>query len=551
MLATLVIGLREGLEAALIVGIIAAFLRKNGESLVPMWVGVTLAAILSLAVGIGLKLSEKTLSHVGQETMEAVIGVVAVFFVTWMIVWMNAHARDMRRRLEAEASEALNKAGGYALAGMAFLAVLREGFETSVFLLATFSVAQSAAWAVAGAVVGLLLAIAVGWGVYAGGAWFNLSRFFRVTAGFLILVAAGLIVASLRDVHEAGWLNAGQRVVVDLSWLVAPGSVHAALLTGMLGIPADPRLVEVVGWLAYLVPVAFYVYWPLALRPEPRMAGYLKLGSGLSLAAIALGLALFYPPVASPSAGPAPIVATADKSRPIIGKAWLNIVPGRSPATLNVSFDGARNAMSLSPPESGHLRHESHNGVEASVWSWSQVEKPDGLPSSLTFDQVIVMSGGRTPVGLSPRRHPGPFDADWRIRRDIRAWTAEGQLLDATERGAVIVILSGGGMSASRTLTVKNLGDHVSSGGWRVLPAHADQVASEMNAIAALRAERRLWAVQSPVFLAVVAFILAISSCRALLHPRRIRDRGGAPLNPKIGQGADKPSRKGIIHGMQ
>ena len=91
------------------------------------------------------------------------------------------------------------------------------------------------------------------------------------------------------------------------------------------------------------------------------------------------------------------------------------------------------------------------------------MEKPDGLPSSLTFDQVIAMSGGRTPVGLSPRRHPGPFDADWRIRRDIRAWTAEGQLLDATERGAVIVILSGGGMSASRTLTVKNLGDHVSS----------------------------------------------------------------------------------------
>ncbi|MGN6471185.1 MAG: FTR1 family iron permease, partial [Rhizobiaceae bacterium] len=133
MLATFVIGLREGLEAALIVGIIAAFLRKNGKSLSAMWLGVTLAVLLSVAVGVALSLLEKALPQAAQEGMEAVIGAIAVFFVTGMIVWMNAHARDMKRQIEADAAEALGRASVYALALMAFLAVLREGFETSVF----------------------------------------------------------------------------------------------------------------------------------------------------------------------------------------------------------------------------------------------------------------------------------------------------------------------------------------------------------------------------------------------------------------------------------
>ena len=187
MLATLVIGLREGLEAALIVGIIAAFLRKNGESLIPMWVGVTLAAILSLAVGIG-ELSEKTLSHVGQRQWRLLLARRRIL----------RHVDDRlderpcprhERRLEAEAGEALNKAGGYALAGMAFLAVLREGFETSVFLLATFSVAQSAAWAVAGAVAAYC-SRSPSAGASTPEGLVQSVPVFRVTAGFLILVAA-------------------------------------------------------------------------------------------------------------------------------------------------------------------------------------------------------------------------------------------------------------------------------------------------------------------------------------------------------------------------
>ncbi len=220
MLATFVIGLREGLEAALIVGIIAAFLRNNGKSLFAMWWGVGLAIALSIAVGVGLSLVEQALPQAAQEGMETVIGAVAIFFVTGMIAWMQAHARSLKKDLEAEAAEAISHAGAFALASMAFLAVLREGFETSVFLLATFSAAQSAAWAATGAIIGLVLAVLIGWGIYAGGVRINLSRFFRITGAFLILVAAGLVISSLRTAHEAGWLYAGQQATVDSpGWL--------------------------------------------------------------------------------------------------------------------------------------------------------------------------------------------------------------------------------------------------------------------------------------------------------------------------------------------
>ncbi len=170
--------MREGLEAALIVGIIAAFLRKNGKRLTAMWLGVVLALVLSVIVGVGLDLAEQALPQSRQEGMESIIGGIAVFFVTGMIVWMNNHAQNMRQQLEAEAAEALSQASAYALASMAFLAVLKEGFETSVFLLATFSAAQSAVLAAAGAIIGLLLAVVIGWGIYIGGVKINLSRFF-------------------------------------------------------------------------------------------------------------------------------------------------------------------------------------------------------------------------------------------------------------------------------------------------------------------------------------------------------------------------------------
>src|ERR1700755_2536007 len=135
-LGTFLIGLREGLEATLIVSIVAAFLRRNGRSVRPMLAGVVLAVAISIGVGVALNLLSETLPQRQQEMLETVIGVIAVIFVTTMIIWMNRNAFRMKGELEREAQQAINAGGSLALAVMAFLAVLKEGFETAVFLLA-------------------------------------------------------------------------------------------------------------------------------------------------------------------------------------------------------------------------------------------------------------------------------------------------------------------------------------------------------------------------------------------------------------------------------
>ena len=248
MLATFIIGLREGLEAALIVGIIAAFLTKNGRRLTPMWIGVGSAVLLSLAVGITLAVVEHSLPQSAQEGMETVIGAVAVFFVTGMILWMSSHSRGLKRELEASAQHALGGGASSALVVMAFLAVLKEGFETSVFLLATFQASTSAAVAATGALLGILVSIGLGIAIYRGGVRINLSKFFRATGIFLVLVAAGLVVTALRTAHEAGWLNAGQQRTFDLSWLAPVGSIRGALFTGVLGILTGGLIISGMLW---------------------------------------------------------------------------------------------------------------------------------------------------------------------------------------------------------------------------------------------------------------------------------------------------------------
>lgn len=272
MLPTFVIALREGVEASLIVGIVAAFVAQQGrrDALRWMWTGVALAAALCLAVGIGLRLLGQSLPQARQEGLESAIALVAVAMVTYMIVWMRRHARSMRRLLEGEAASALAHGSVLALVGMAFFAVLREGIETAVFLLAVFDNSTNAVAASSGAILGLAVAVVLGYLLYKGGVRINLSRFFRLTGAVLVLVAAGLVASALHAAHEAGWLNVLQAPALDLSWLVAPGSVRAALLTGMLGLRPEPTAGEALGWLLYAVPVGLYVLWPDRWRPLAR-----------------------------------------------------------------------------------------------------------------------------------------------------------------------------------------------------------------------------------------------------------------------------------------
>jgi high-affinity iron transporter len=272
MLPTLVIGLREGLEASLIVGIVAGFLAGQGrrDALRQVWAGVLAAVVICLGVGVGLQLLSADLPQAQQEGLETVIGLFAVAMVTYMVVWMRRHARDLKGELEGAAGTALARGSAAALVLMAFLAVLREGFETAVFLLAAFQASGNALLAGSGALIGIVVAVALGYAIYRGGVKLNLSRFFRLTGVVLVVVAAGLVMTALHTAHEAGWVNFGQDRVADLSWLVLPGTPVSSLVTGVLGIQPYPVVIELAAWLIYLVPMLVYLLWPQPRTPRPR-----------------------------------------------------------------------------------------------------------------------------------------------------------------------------------------------------------------------------------------------------------------------------------------
>ena len=252
MLPAFVIGLREGLEAALIVGIIGAFLSGAGArwALRPVALGVAAAVLLSLAAGAALKVADANLPQRQQEAFETVVALVAVGVITWMIVWMRRHAPTLRETLQRDAKAALVTGSAAALVGMAFFAVLREGLETAVFLLAAFSSSIDPWLTGLGAVLGILVAVALGYGIFRGGVRLDLAH----------------------TAHEAGWLNVLQGETLDLSSIVAPGTVRGAVLTGMLGLQPQPVVAEVLAWALYVAVMLPVVLVPASLVRRVRAA---------------------------------------------------------------------------------------------------------------------------------------------------------------------------------------------------------------------------------------------------------------------------------------
>ncbi|MCA9834372.1 MAG: FTR1 family protein [Thermomicrobiales bacterium] len=525
MLATFIIGLREGLEAALIIGIIAAFLRKAGKSLVPMWTGVALAIMLSVAVGVTLKLIERELSQSKQEALETIIGAVAVVFVTGMIVWMNDHARGMKAALEHEAAHALGQGSARSLAIMAFLAVLKEGFETSVFLLATFSVAQSTKLAAMGALLGIATSAIIGFGIYVGGIKINLGKFFRYTGAFLIVVAAGLALSVVRTAHEAGWINAGQQKTFDLSWLVQPGTVQSALITGVLGIPADPRLIEVIAWFAYLIPVSLYVYWPAKWRPQGAAVPRFKFSLAGVLLAVALGLYIGYPSPTINAANKLDLVANDDQVTSI-GTAQL--VSDASGMSLQITENGQEpEIIRLDQPGA---TVDIHNGLEAEEWVISRTT--EGETQSITLNELIELNGGRLPVGVNANRNPGPFTMTQSTVHSTTVWIYHGVLLDATDVSKSIIEISDGGLDYPRTINTSRDG----TSGWAVAQEDRDSQAKAINDLDLSEAEHKLWARDLPILLSVIAIGFIVSGASSLAHLRRERkgqpDTHAPPVEP-------------------
>jgi len=270
MLVPFLIMLREGIEAALIVGIIASFLRHTGRArLMPaVWAGVFLALGLSLFVGAGLQWMAAEFPQKQQELFEGLVGFIAVGMLTGMVFWMRKASRSIKGELQASVDKALSTSGSasWALIGMVFLAVAREGVESVFFLLAIFQ--QSSGWsAAAGAFLGVALSVLLGIGLYKGGVRINLRQFFRYTGVFILVVAAGLLAGAVRRLHEAGVWNQLQQVVFDSSGVLPEDSPLGVILGGLLGYMHAPVVGEVLAWALYLAVTLVMFFWPVKVAP--------------------------------------------------------------------------------------------------------------------------------------------------------------------------------------------------------------------------------------------------------------------------------------------
>ncbi|MDR3463510.1 MAG: FTR1 family protein [Beijerinckiaceae bacterium] len=265
MLVAFLIMLREGIEASLIVGIIAGYLARTGRRrfLGAVWAGVLAAAVLCLALGIALEKASTEFPQRQQELFESIVAFIAVGVLTSMVFWMKSAARSIKAQLhdQIDASLQTSRGGAIALVLMAFFAVGREGLESVFFLLATFE--QSTGIGVPlGAILGLVAAVAFGLLIFYGGVRLNMRKFFRVTGAFIVIVAAGLLAGGLRSLHEAGVWNGLQQIVADWSAVLPKDDALGTVLAGLFGYNDMPTLGEALIYLAYLIPALIFFLMP-------------------------------------------------------------------------------------------------------------------------------------------------------------------------------------------------------------------------------------------------------------------------------------------------
>lgn len=265
MFSNFLIGLREGLEASLVVGIIIAYLVRTDRRdwLLPVWIGVAAAVGASLAVGALLTFTSHELSFKAQEGFGGIMSLVAVAMVTAMVFWMRAQSRYLKDELQGKVDLAL-RGGAAALALMAFLSVGREGLETALFLWPALRAAGSGVGPGAGAVLGLFTAVVIGWLIYRRSVSLNLARFFRITGALLVVVAAGVLAYGIHDLQEAGLLPGLQSVAFNITKQIPPASWYGTLLKGVFNFNGAPSWLELSVYVAYLVPVLYLFFRPMS-----------------------------------------------------------------------------------------------------------------------------------------------------------------------------------------------------------------------------------------------------------------------------------------------
>ena len=267
MLSNYLIGLREGLEAALIVAILVAYLVRTGNTwaLRRVWIGVGAAVVLSLALGAVLVAVDEALSERAAEAFAGTMSLVAVGLITWMVFWMATRARGIRDHLHGEVDRAL-ASSTIAVAVVAFVAVAREGLETALFLWAGIRSTDEAAISVLGALLGLATAVVIGVLVYRGAVRLNMGRLFTWTGAALIIVAGGVLRYAVHEFQELGWLPGEDDIAIDVSGTFAPDGVVATLVRGLVNLKPVMSWLEVIVWLAYVIPTLILFFWVIRRR---------------------------------------------------------------------------------------------------------------------------------------------------------------------------------------------------------------------------------------------------------------------------------------------
>ena len=268
MLAAVLLAFREGLEAALIVGIVLGALNKMGarQRQRSVWLGVGLAAWLSFGVAVGLTFIGIELDGIAEQIFEGATMLIAAGVLTWMIFWMQYQGRRMKGELEAEVRQALVGGAGWGLFGLSFIAVFREGVETALLLTAN-AFNSSATDTLIGTLIGLALAVGAGWLLFATTVRLNTRQFFRVTSVVLIVFAAGLVAHGIHEFNEAGLIPAVIEHIWNTNGIVPQESQLGSVLTTLFGYNAMPSLTELLGYVTY-----FVVVWLGAWRLDRFMA---------------------------------------------------------------------------------------------------------------------------------------------------------------------------------------------------------------------------------------------------------------------------------------
>lgn len=255
MLGSFLITLREGLEAALIIGIILAYIAKTGnrQGFKPIWVGTALGAVASLTTGVIIYFTAGELQGSAEQIFEGTTMFIAVGVLTWMIFWMRKQGLNIRAHLHTQIQSALTSGSSLALVVMAFLAVVREGIETVLFLFAATRTAESIFTLTLGGFLGLLVAALIGYAIYRGTSRFNLRSFFNVTSVVLILFAAGLLAHGIHEFNEVGFIPPVIEHVWDTNGLVPETSTFGRFLTALFGYNANPSLTETISYFVFLI----------------------------------------------------------------------------------------------------------------------------------------------------------------------------------------------------------------------------------------------------------------------------------------------------------